>query len=119
MCWIVISISFSLIQEESEEPELNGVDTSPVHYQPVKVSVIIESDVVFSFLRFADAFLVMSMVPPGGGHDSPHEFTGHPSATPLASTDCSSVSYAFDPKCTASQASQSCSSLTHRNPPAI
>lgn len=34
-------------------------DTSPVHYQPVKVSVVIERDVVASLPRFGDAFLVM------------------------------------------------------------
>ena len=34
-------------------------DTSPVHYQPVKISVIIESDAVVSLPKFGDAFLVM------------------------------------------------------------
>lgn len=34
-------------------------DTSPVHFQPVKISVVIESEIVGSLSRFADAFLVM------------------------------------------------------------
>ena len=34
-------------------------DTSPVHYQPVKISVVIENDLVVSLPRLADAFLVM------------------------------------------------------------
>ena len=66
----VISISLSFIQDESDEPELGDVavahltvisdnDTSPVHYQPVKISVVIESDIVVSLPRLADAFLVM------------------------------------------------------------
>lgn len=66
----MISISFSFIQDESDEPELDGVavalltvisdhNTSPVHYQPVKISVVIESDAVVSLPRFGDAFLVL------------------------------------------------------------
>lgn len=67
----MISISFSLIQDESDELELDGVEvalftvisdhdtTSPVHYQPVKISVVIVSDAVFSLPRFGEAFLVM------------------------------------------------------------
>lgn len=34
-------------------------DTSPVHYQPVKISVVIESDIVVSLPILAYAFLVM------------------------------------------------------------
>ncbi|KAI7807092.1 uncharacterized protein LOC130557465 [Triplophysa rosa] len=34
-------------------------DRSPVHFQPVKISVVIESEIVVSLSRFADAFLVM------------------------------------------------------------
>uniref|UniRef100_A0A3B3QR02 PB1 domain-containing protein n=1 Tax=Paramormyrops kingsleyae TaxID=1676925 RepID=A0A3B3QR02_9TELE len=68
---IVISISFSFIQDEADELELDGVEvalftvisdhdtTSPVHYQPVKISVVIESDAVVSLPRFGEAFLVM------------------------------------------------------------
>lgn len=33
--------------------------SSPVHYNPVKVSVILEGDVVVNLPRLADAFLVM------------------------------------------------------------
>jgi len=63
-------MSLSFIQDEPDEPELDDVavalltvisdhDTSPVHYQPVKISVVIESDIVISLPRFGDAFLVM------------------------------------------------------------
>ena len=31
----------------------------PVHYHPVKISIVMESDVVTDFCRIADAFLVM------------------------------------------------------------
>ncbi|KAI7789727.1 hypothetical protein IRJ41_001288 [Triplophysa rosa] len=34
-------------------------DRSPVHFQPVKISVVIESEIVVNLSRFADAFLVM------------------------------------------------------------
>lgn len=65
--WIV---SLSFIQDKSDEPELDGVavallniisdlDSSPIHYQPVKISVVIEIDAVVSLPRFGDAFLVM------------------------------------------------------------
>lgn len=33
--------------------------TSPVHYHPVKISVVLEGDVVLDLPRLADAFLVM------------------------------------------------------------
>ncbi|KAJ8358980.1 hypothetical protein SKAU_G00155050 [Synaphobranchus kaupii] len=57
-------------QDDPDVPELDDVavalltvisddDTSPVHYQPVKVFVVIESDIVISLPRFGDAFLVM------------------------------------------------------------
>lgn len=63
------SVSFSFIQDESE-PELDGVavglltvisdhDTSPVHYHPVRISVIIESEAVVSLPRIGNAFLVI------------------------------------------------------------
>lgn len=62
------SISFSVIQDESDEPELDGVavalltvisdhDTSPDHYHPVRISVVIESDAVVSLPRLGEAFL--------------------------------------------------------------
>ena len=68
MCKFVISISFSFIQDESDEPELDGVavglltvisdhDTSPVCYHPVRISVVIESDAVVSLPRLGNAFL--------------------------------------------------------------
>ncbi|CAK6980675.1 uncharacterized protein LOC117452951 isoform X2, partial [Scomber scombrus] len=40
--------------DESDETELGDV-----HYQPVKTFVVIESDIVISLPRLADAFLVM------------------------------------------------------------
>ncbi|TKS66034.1 hypothetical protein D9C73_000090 [Collichthys lucidus] len=63
-----VSGFFRTCTDKSDEPELDGVavallsvvsdhDTSPVHYQPVKISVIIESDAVVSLPRFGDAFL--------------------------------------------------------------
>ncbi|KAE8277811.1 hypothetical protein D5F01_LYC24159 [Larimichthys crocea] len=63
-----VSGFFRTCTDESDEPELDGVavallsvvsdhDTSPVHYQPVKISVIIESDAVVSLPRIGDAFL--------------------------------------------------------------
>ncbi|XP_062341549.1 uncharacterized protein LOC134039601 [Osmerus eperlanus] len=65
-----VSGFFRTCTEESVEPEFGGValalltvisdnDTSPVHYQPVKISVVIENDIVVSLPRLADAFLVM------------------------------------------------------------
>ncbi|KAF0039268.1 hypothetical protein F2P81_007503 [Scophthalmus maximus] len=56
--------------DESDEPELDGVavglltvisdhDTIPVHYHPVRISVLIESDAVVSLPRLGDAFLVI------------------------------------------------------------
>ncbi|AWP12560.1 Hypothetical protein SMAX5B_015360 [Scophthalmus maximus] len=66
-----IETQVSLIKEdESDEPELDGVavglltvisdhDTSPVHYHPVRISVLIESDAVVSLPRLGDAFLVI------------------------------------------------------------
>ena len=68
----MISISFSFFQDESDEPELDGVAVGlltviddhatvqrPVHYHPVRISVIIENDAVFSLPKIADAFLVI------------------------------------------------------------
>lgn len=64
----MISICLLFIQDEPGELQdvavalvtvINDHDSSPVHYQPVKVSVIIESDIVVSLSRFGDAFLVM------------------------------------------------------------
>ncbi|KAK2907352.1 hypothetical protein Q8A67_006337 [Cirrhinus molitorella] len=54
--------------DTSDEPELLDVavalltvvkdnDTSPVHFQTVKISVVIENEIVGSLSRFADAFL--------------------------------------------------------------
>ncbi|XP_076730410.1 uncharacterized protein LOC112435997 [Maylandia zebra] len=66
-----VSGFFRTCTDESDELELDGVEvalftvisdhdtTSPVHYQPVKISVVIESDAVFSLPRFGEAFLVM------------------------------------------------------------
>ncbi|XP_039662648.1 uncharacterized protein LOC120562812 [Perca fluviatilis] len=56
--------------DESDEPELDGVavglitfigdhDASPVHYHPVRITVVIESDAVVSLPRLGDAFLVI------------------------------------------------------------
>ena len=69
----MISISFSFIQGESDEPELESVAVglltviisdhatvqSPVHYHSVSISVIIESDAMVSLPRLGDAFLVI------------------------------------------------------------
>ncbi len=63
-------VSLSFIQDKPDEPELGDVaaallkvisdhDTSPVHDQPEKISVVIKSVVVVSLSRFGDAFLVM------------------------------------------------------------
>ncbi|XP_063316987.1 uncharacterized protein LOC134616187 [Pelmatolapia mariae] len=66
-----VSGFFRTCTDESDELELDGVEvalftvisdhdtTSPVHYQPVKTSVVIESDAVVSLPRFGEAFLVM------------------------------------------------------------
>ncbi|KAM8769735.1 sterile alpha motif domain-containing protein 3-like isoform 1-T3 [Acanthopagrus schlegelii] len=65
-----VSGVFRTCTDESDEPELDGVavalltvisdhNTSPVHYQPVKISVVSESDAVVSLPRFGDAFLVL------------------------------------------------------------
>ena len=52
MCYFVISITFSFIQDESDEPELESVAVglltvisdhatvqSPIHYHPVRISL--------------------------------------------------------------------------------
>ncbi|KAL3974909.1 hypothetical protein ACER0C_023535 [Sarotherodon galilaeus] len=66
-----VSGFFRTCTDESDELELEVVEvalftvisdhdtTSPVHYQPVKTSVVIESDAVVSLPRFGEAFLVM------------------------------------------------------------
>nr|XP_023657687.1 uncharacterized protein LOC111838687 isoform X2 [Paramormyrops kingsleyae]XP_023657688.1 uncharacterized protein LOC111838687 isoform X2 [Paramormyrops kingsleyae]XP_023657689.1 uncharacterized protein LOC111838687 isoform X2 [Paramormyrops kingsleyae]XP_023657691.1 uncharacterized protein LOC111838687 isoform X2 [Paramormyrops kingsleyae] len=66
-----VSGFFRTCTDEADELELDGVEvalftvisdhdtTSPVHYQPVKISVVIESDAVVSLPRFGEAFLVM------------------------------------------------------------
>ncbi|KAL3980924.1 butyrophilin [Sarotherodon galilaeus] len=66
-----VSGFFRTCTDESDELELDVVKvalftvisdhdtTSPVHYQPVKTSVVIESDAVVSLPRFGEAFLVM------------------------------------------------------------
>lgn len=65
-----VSGFFRTCTDESDEPELDGVavglltvtsdnNTSAVHYHPVKISVIIESDVMVSLPRLGDAFLVV------------------------------------------------------------
>lgn len=38
---------------------VNDDATSPVHYHPVKISVVLEGDVVVDLPRIADAFLVV------------------------------------------------------------
>uniref|UniRef100_A0A3B4YP65 Sterile alpha motif domain containing 3 n=1 Tax=Seriola lalandi dorsalis TaxID=1841481 RepID=A0A3B4YP65_SERLL len=63
-------IALSFFQDDMDEPNLGDASvallttvcdntTSPVHYHPVKISVILESDVVVNLPRLADAFLVM------------------------------------------------------------
>ncbi|CAM4606556.1 unnamed protein product [Leuciscus chuanchicus] len=58
----------------SDEPELDGVavglltvisdhDTSPVHYHPVRISVIIKSDAVVSLPRLGNTFLPCQIKP--------------------------------------------------------
>ncbi|KAJ8349140.1 hypothetical protein SKAU_G00277290 [Synaphobranchus kaupii] len=65
-----VSGFFGTCTDDPDVPELDDIavalltvisddDTSPVHYQPVKVFVVIESDIVISLPRFGDAFLVM------------------------------------------------------------
>ncbi|KAF0039060.1 hypothetical protein F2P81_009544 [Scophthalmus maximus] len=65
-----VSGFFRTCSDESDEPELHGVavglltiisdhDTSPVHYHPVGISVVIESDAMISLPRLGDAFLVI------------------------------------------------------------
>ncbi|AWP16901.1 Hypothetical protein SMAX5B_016920 [Scophthalmus maximus] len=65
-----VSGFFRTYTDESDEPEPDGVavglltvisdhDTSPVHYNPVRISVVIESDAVVSLPRLGDAFLVI------------------------------------------------------------
>ncbi|KAK9523443.1 hypothetical protein VZT92_018385 [Zoarces viviparus] len=64
-----VSGFFRTCTDESE-PELDGVavglltvisdhDASPVHYHPVRISVVIESDAMFSLPRRGDAYLVI------------------------------------------------------------
>ncbi|RVE55894.1 hypothetical protein OJAV_G00230700 [Oryzias javanicus] len=63
-----VSGVFKTCTVEFDEPELDGVavglltvvddhDSSPVHYEPVKISVVMESDEVVSLPRFSDAFV--------------------------------------------------------------
>ncbi|KAG5267839.1 hypothetical protein AALO_G00226410 [Alosa alosa] len=65
-----VSDFFRTCTDESDEPELDGIAVglltvisdhdavqSPVHYQPVRVSVVIESDAVVSLPRLGEAFL--------------------------------------------------------------
>uniref|UniRef100_A0A3B4VIB3 PB1 domain-containing protein n=1 Tax=Seriola dumerili TaxID=41447 RepID=A0A3B4VIB3_SERDU len=63
-------ISLSVFQDDMDEPDLGDASvallttvsdnaTSPVHYHPVKISVVLEGDVVVNLPRLADAFLVM------------------------------------------------------------
>ncbi|KAL0984765.1 hypothetical protein UPYG_G00146620 [Umbra pygmaea] len=65
-----VSGFFRTCTDESDEPELDNVevglltvisdhDTSPVHYHPVRISVVIESNALVSFPRLGDAFLVI------------------------------------------------------------
>ncbi|KAL0993602.1 hypothetical protein UPYG_G00110380 [Umbra pygmaea] len=65
-----VSGFFRICTDESDEPELDNVevgpltvisdhDTTPVHYHPVRISVIIESNALVSFPRLGDAFLVI------------------------------------------------------------
>ncbi|XP_041960991.1 uncharacterized protein LOC121719429 isoform X2 [Alosa sapidissima] len=67
-----VSDFFRTCTDESDEPELDGIAVglltvisdhdavqSPVHYQPVRVSVVIESDAVVSLPRLGEAFLVI------------------------------------------------------------
>ncbi|XP_048855995.1 uncharacterized protein LOC125723421 [Brienomyrus brachyistius] len=65
-----VSEFFKTCTDTSDEPDLLDVsvalltvvkdnDTGPVHFQPVKISVVIESEIVGNLPRFADAVLVM------------------------------------------------------------
>ncbi|KAK3540957.1 hypothetical protein QTP86_007366 [Hemibagrus guttatus] len=60
-------------KDETDEPEFGDValalltfisdnDRGSVHYQPMKISVIIESEIVVSLSRLADAFLFRSLL---------------------------------------------------------
>lgn len=66
----VIVISLSFFQDDTDEPEIGDAPValltvvsdsamSPVHYHPVRISVVLESDVMVNLPRLADAFLVM------------------------------------------------------------
>ncbi|CAL8306445.1 unnamed protein product [Lota lota] len=65
-----VSGFFRTCVDEMDEPDLGDASvviltrvsddaTSPVHYYPVRVSVVLEGDVVVNLPRLADAFLVM------------------------------------------------------------
>ncbi|XP_045074312.1 uncharacterized protein LOC123487218 [Coregonus clupeaformis] len=65
-----VSVFFRTCVDDMDEPDLWDASvvllttvsddaTSPVHYHPVRVSVVLEGDVVVSLPRLADAFLVM------------------------------------------------------------
>lgn len=61
---------FLILKDDMDEPDL-GDDSvfllttvsdnpsSPVHYEPLKISVILEGDVIVELPRLADAFLAM------------------------------------------------------------
>uniref|UniRef100_A0A3B4XGJ4 PB1 domain-containing protein n=1 Tax=Seriola lalandi dorsalis TaxID=1841481 RepID=A0A3B4XGJ4_SERLL len=66
----MISLSFFKDDMDMDEPDLGDVPVallttvsddvpSPVHYNPVRVSVILEGDVVLNLPRLGDAFVVM------------------------------------------------------------
>ena len=63
-------ISLSFFKDDVDEPDLGDASvvllttvsdnaTSPVNYHPLRISVVLEGDVVVNLLRLADAFLVM------------------------------------------------------------
>ncbi len=63
-------ISLSFFQDDMDEPDLGDASvallstvsddpTSPVHYHPLKISVVLEGDVVVDLPRLSEAFLVM------------------------------------------------------------
>ncbi|KAK6293328.1 hypothetical protein J4Q44_G00356540 [Coregonus suidteri] len=65
-----VSGFFRTCVDDMDEPDLGDASvvllttvsddaTSPVHYHPVRVSVVLEGDVVVNLPRLADAFLVM------------------------------------------------------------
>lgn len=65
----MISLSF-FFEDGMDEPDLVGASvvlltttsddaTSPVHYQPQRITVILEGDVIVDLPRLADDFLVM------------------------------------------------------------